>query len=974
MAEAVVSFVLERLGDFLIDEAKFIHGVGGKAQEIYDELRWMKAFLRDADAKLNEEQRIREWVADVRALAYDAGDVLESFVFRSESKRGGIMKNILKRYVCVLNECVALRKTGSEIQDIEARISGLKSRLETYGIRSLSEAEGSSSFAGERQSQLRRTYSHIVQDDFVGLEGDVEKLVGHLVSIDDKDGDECYSVVSICGMGGLGKTTIAKKVYHHAKVRRHFDALAWACISQKWQLTDILRQILNKIVPAEEKDQIIKLRDAELIKKLFDIQQEKICLVVLDDIWSMDAWNCLKNAFPLENTKSKLLLTSRNTEVALYVNPEGFLHQPQLLNEDESWLLLKKKAFSKRHHTDPEEAKEQEKLGIEMARQCGGLPLAIVVLGGILITKHSLREWEKVRQNIRSFLRHGEGLRLHQGGVLDILALSYNDLPYQLKPCFAYLGKFQEDSDIEVERLYQLWMAESMVLSEDRKDGETMMDVAECYLGELAQRCMVQVQLEEEGCGFAKFSSCRLHDMVRDLCLSKAKEEDFFYAIDFQNGNISEHVGSSSSFADKARRVVIYSQEENTSSRDFSVNKKTSQHLRSLLVFNEPVGYQGRMPRIVNSRLKDFKLLRVLAIEAIEGFYLYRGQLTLTKFTKDVLLNHFALPKAIGSLIHLRYLSLRGTSFVMFLSSIENLKHLQTLDLRGVYLSYFQCKENVLGKMRQLRHLYFSREMVRSFKASNLRLDGSTNLEILENFDPSWCKSEDLIKLTNLRKLTAIVKLQNLKGAEEIISVLMNTNFRCIKYSSLSFEECNFALEEWQTILIQLLGTGCVHELDIDGSLVNKLPRYNNISTFPSRLTNLTLRRFKVVEDPMPILGALPNLRSLFLISAFEGNEMVCSSNGFLQLRTLRLWRLNNFQSWGIEDGAMPKLSRLLFYGCSRLRMIPNGLRFITTLQELKVISMPEEFSQRVQAVVDGEKGEDFEKIGHIASIYFSMN
>ncbi|KAM7462457.1 hypothetical protein LguiA_030578 [Lonicera macranthoides] len=613
------------------------------------------------------------------------------------------------------------------------------------------------------------------------------------------------------------------------------------------------------------------------LKKLYEkLIQEKRCLIVLDDIWSKDAWDCLKNAFPRENTKSKLLLTSCNAEVVIHVDAEGYLHQPRVLNEAESWMLLKNKAFSKRGHSaatkskrmplelhhslvdsatylhnyhsrtipespvddhhqscqtirvdlltrakqpelassepnllcrttrvdllnlDHEEVKEQEKLGIEMVKQCGGLPLAIVALGGILVTKHSLQEWENVRHNIKSFLRHGEGMGQHYGGVIEILALSYNDLPYQLKPCFLYLGKFPEDSEIEVERLYQLWMAESMVLSKDRKEGETMMDVAECYLGELANRCMVQVQLEEKGYGVTKFKSCRLHDMVRDLCLSKAKEEDFFDIIDFQNENNTEHVGSSSSFTSKARRVVNYSHEENNSNNDVFVDKITSQHLRSLLFFNESREHKGRMPRMVKSRLNDFKLLRVLAIEGFDPF---------------------EIPKAIGKLIHLRYLCLRDNSLGMFPSYIKNLKHLQTLDLRVRNSVSFQCKGNLLGKMRQLRHLYLPREMVRSFQASKLRLDGLINLEILENFDPSWCESEDLIKLINLRKLTARVKLQNLKGAKEIISYL-STNLSNIRYSSLWFEDCNFASEEWPTILIQLLESG--RQIDSCGSIIKE--------------------------------------------------------------------------------------------------------------------------------------------------------
>ena len=136
-------------------------------------------------------------------------------------------------------------------------------------------------------------------------------------------------------------------------------------------------------------------------------------------------------------------------------------------------------------------------------------------------------------------------------------------------------------------------------------------------------------------------------------------------------------------------------------------------------------------------------------------------------------------------------------------------------------------------------------------------------------------------------------------------------------------------MEEWQTILIQLLWSACVHELRIDVYLGNKLLGYNNISIFPSRLTELNLFQSKLVEDPMPILEALPNLRILLLSEAFEGEEIVCFSNGFLQLRSLKLKWLGNLQSWRVEDGAMPKPSRLQFDSCLSLRAIPDGLAFV---------------------------------------------
>ena len=133
-----------------------------------------------------------------------------------------------------------------------------------------------------------------------------------------------------------------------------------------------------------------------------------------------------------------------------------------------------------------------------MVRKCGGLPLAIVILGGILVTKPLLIEWEKVYWDSRSSLDQGKVLGENQQNELfDILVRSYKELPNQLKPFFLYLGKFNEDE----------WI-----------DAETMMQVAESYLGELLHRSMAQVIFDDDlESSFTKFKSCSLHDLMRDL-------------------------------------------------------------------------------------------------------------------------------------------------------------------------------------------------------------------------------------------------------------------------------------------------------------------------------------------------------------------------------------------------------------------------------------------------------------------------
>ncbi|KAF5934483.1 hypothetical protein HYC85_030654 [Camellia sinensis] len=132
----------------------------------------------------------------------------------------------------------------------------------------------------------------------------------------------------------------------------------------------------------------------------------------------------------------------------------------------------------------------------KMVKLCAGLPLAIIVLGGLLATKHTLREWEVVCQNVRSHKWNDDPIQ-HDNEVSKVLALSYHDLPYQLKPCFLYFGHFPEDYEIDAERLYHLWIAYGIIVDDDRVGDETILDVAKRYLGALAQRCMVQVQVKE---------------------------------------------------------------------------------------------------------------------------------------------------------------------------------------------------------------------------------------------------------------------------------------------------------------------------------------------------------------------------------------------------------------------------------------------------------------------------------------------
>ncbi|XP_016647177.1 PREDICTED: putative disease resistance protein At1g50180 [Prunus mume] len=347
MAEAVVSVVLESVRDFTIQEAKFLSGVSRQVEAAQTELEFMQGFLKDADARQGQDTRVQICVAKIRDAAYDLEDIIETYGLKVDSKkkkRG--LKNVLKRFACIFKEWVDVHRIGAEIENITTKISALRSNLQSYNIKEIRDRDsrgGESSL--QLHERLRRTYSHVVERDVVGLESNVEELVMHLVKDENR-----HRVVSVWGMGGLGKTTLARKVYHHKKVRQHFHSFAWVCVSQRFQVRNVWEGILIELISAtwEQKQEIKDMTDDEIAKKLFHVLQEMRCLVILDDIWRTEAWNLLEIAFPNVETESTILLTTRNQAVASLPNRNAYIHQPQPLNENESWELLEKKAIPAR--------------------------------------------------------------------------------------------------------------------------------------------------------------------------------------------------------------------------------------------------------------------------------------------------------------------------------------------------------------------------------------------------------------------------------------------------------------------------------------------------------------------------------------------------------------------------------------------------------------------------------------------------
>ncbi|KAL3360038.1 hypothetical protein AABB24_016509 [Solanum stoloniferum] len=734
-----------------------------------------------------------------------------------------------------------------EIEKIKRRVADIDRVRKTYNIMDTNNNNNDCIPLDQR-----RLFLHADETEVIGLDDDFNMLQAKLL-----DHDLPYGVVSIVGMPGLGKTTLAKKLYKH--VRHQFECSALVYVSQQPRAGEILHDIAKQVGLAEEE------RKEILENNLRSLLKRKRYVILLDDIW-----DDLKLVLPECDSKigSRIIITSRNSNVGRYIGGDFSIHMLQPLDSENSFELFTKKIFTFDNYNNWTNASPNlVDIGRSIVGRCGGIPLAIVVTAGMLRARERTgRAWNRVLESM--------GHKV-QDGCAKVLALSYNDLSIALRPCFLYFGLYPEDHEIRAFDLTNMWIAEKLIVV-NSGNGREAESLAEDVLNDLVSRNLIQVAKRKYD---GRISSCRIHDLLHSLCVDLAKESNFFH---------TEHnaFGDPGNVA-RLRRITFYS-DNNAMNEFFRLNPKPTK-LRALFCFTKGRCIFSQMANL------NFKLLQVLVVVKSNDDYFCGVR----------------IPNTFGNMSCLRYLRFEGDIYGKLPNCMVKLKHLETLDIGNS----FGIHPSGVWKSTQLKHLRYigfnqafnSCCSISPFSPNVYSLPRN-NLQPLMWMNDKYFEPRLLHQLINLRKL-------GIKGVSDstvkILSALspVPTTLEVLKL-------CFFRDTSEQ---INLSSHPNIAKLHLNG----KMPL--NCEAFPPNLVKLTLIRLTVNGHVVAVLKKLPKLRILKMVSCnhMEDNmDLSGDGDSFPQLEVLHIQESNWLSEITCRDDvSMPKLKKLLLVIDSNVRL-----------------------------------------------------
>ncbi|XVF06566.1 hypothetical protein REPUB_Repub06bG0060400 [Reevesia pubescens] len=792
--------VLQKVTLLAAEEVRMAFNVKSDLRKLQDSMSSIKAVLLDAERQQYKNEKLRLCLWKLRDIFYDAEDVLDEFECEALRKQVVNHPSISIKVRCLASCSFPFSfyvKMGHKIKEINQRLYRIASEWETFNLGE----------AGDNRRVIRReTHSFVNSSDVIGRDVDRENIVNLLMK-PTEDGN--IPVIPIVGIGGLGKTTLAQFIYNDQWVTRHFPRRIWVCVSEEFDLTRLLKEIIYSISSERCKGVTIDALQTRL-RSLLDGNK---FLLVLDDVWNENRvkWIELRDLLMSmgDLSQSKIIVTTRSLKVASIMSS---IHPYKLkgLPHEDCLTLFRKWAFN---DGDERQYPNLVKIGEEIVKKCKGVPLAVRTLGSLLFSKIDEREWISIRDS--------EIWRLEQSenDILPVLKLSYNHLPSHLERCLTYLSLYEKDHLYFSDDVILFWMANGLL--EYPKENQEWEDVGSRYLNELWSRCFIEDVRWHEGF----FFTFKMHDLVHELALGLSQKE--CKTVYCQTESVDEKVRHLSFCDDQPLNIL-----------------KTLKHVRTVIVSQSSQGSRPIDQSFINFFVSNFKYLRTLDLSSS---------------------SLEALPDSIGTLKCLRYLNLNGCDKIQRLpSSFYKLRSL--LKLRMHDMPLLQLPDS-LQSLIELRYLEIN---IKAEHLKEIRPGCWTSLQYLGLFycDNLECLFEGMQYLTSLRTLyvPGCSKLVSLPRSLKFLTKLEHLGLFFCNVINLQMEP---EVKEDEDLHLSLKtfsieysgGLKDLPRLLFEGSASTlqhiKIGSCDNFEVLPEWLQNLTsLQKLEISECPK--LSSLP--------------------------------------------------------------------------------------------------------------------
>jgi len=680
---SIAESLIAKLASHAFQEASRLVGLYDNLRDLTKTLSLVKAVLLDAQQKQEHNHELREWLTQLKTVFSDAEDVLDEFECQTLRKKvvkaHGSTKDKVSHFLSRSNPLLFRYKMAQQIKDVNERLDKVAADRHKFSLQIID-------FDKRVVHGRDMTHSRVSDSDVIGRKHDKEKIIELLMQQNSNDNDTSLSVIPIVGIGGLGKTTLAKFVFNDSRIQECFPLKMWVCVSNDFDIKQLIIKIINS---ANDQDapphpQNLNMLDLEQLQnQLKNKLSGQKFLLVLDDVWNEERvkWVELRNLIQVSAAGSKILVTTRSHSIASMMGtvPSQVLEG---LSQEDSLSLFVRWAFK-----EGEEEKHPHlvNIGREIVKKCRGVPLAVRTLGSLLFSKFEASEWEYVSDN------EIWNLPQKNGEILPALKLSYDLMPSYLRQCFAMFSLFPKDYELNSYDITSLWGALGLLALP--KKNRTLEDVANQYLHELLSRSFLQ-----DFTNFGTVCSFRIHDLVHDLAVFVAKDECLHVSSNIQN--IPDNV-----------RYLSFAE----SSWFGNLVTKHSAAVRTVLFPNGAAAANGEA--LLNTCLSNFKCLRVL---------------NLNRATFET------LPRTIAKLKHLRYLDISENLKIKRLpESICKLQSLLQLNLAGC--TELEALPKGIRKLISLRFLEFS------IKQTVLPVNEIANLESLEVLTVESCNNVESI-------------------------------------------------------------------------------------------------------------------------------------------------------------------------------------------------------------------------------------